>query len=185
MMTKAPFTWYNLFSNRLSNQFDNRLNVGIHNTTGCQTSCQTGVRTSCIVYTNIQPVVKPVWQPAVSCIQPVVKSVVQPGLTTGWTNSGCSFKTVVKSVVRPGCTTSLTNVLNEQSVRSTQLSNRLYNAVWQLVVSCKWGITNTWKNIHLTQIMYLRYFVKMKHHISYFYNALLEYYPLHEAQFET
>jgi len=25
--------------------------------------------------------------------------------------------------------------------------------------------------------MYLRYFVKVKHHISYFYNALLEYYP--------
>jgi len=31
------------------------------------TSCQTGLTTSCIMYTNIQPVVKPVWQPAVSC----------------------------------------------------------------------------------------------------------------------
>ena len=41
--------------------------------------------------TCCQPVVKLVWQPAVSCIQPVVKPVVQPGLTTGWTNSGCSF----------------------------------------------------------------------------------------------
>ena len=137
----------------------------------------------------VKPVVRPVWEPVVSCIQTfnqlsnrLYNPVWQP---VERTNSGCSFKTVVKSVVRPGCTTSLTNVLNEQSVRSTQLSNRLYNAVWQLVVSCKWGITNTWKNIHLTQIMYLRYFVKMKHHISYFYNALLEYYPLHEAQFET
>jgi len=26
------------------------------------------------------PIVKPIWQPAVSCIQPVVKTVVQPGL---------------------------------------------------------------------------------------------------------
>jgi len=152
----------------------------------------------------VKPVVRPVWEPVVSCIQTfnqlsnpfdnrlyhVYSRLSNRLYNPVWqpverTNSGCSFKTVVKSVVRPGCTTSLTNVLNEQSVRSTQLSNRLYNAVWQLVVSCKWGITNTWKNIHLTQIMYLRYFVKMKHHISYFYNALLEYYPLHEAQFET
>ena len=71
----------------------------------------------------VKPVVKPIWQPvvscmqtfnrlsnpfdnwfdkpAVSCIQPVVKPVVQPGLTTGWTNSGCSFTTVVKPVVKP------------------------------------------------------------------------------------
>jgi len=33
---KAPFTRYNLFSNRLSSRFDNRLNVCIHDTTGCQ-----------------------------------------------------------------------------------------------------------------------------------------------------
>jgi len=64
------------------------------------------------VYT-IQPVVKPVWQPVVSCIQPVVKPVVQPGLTTGWTNSGCSFNLVEWRV----------------AVHSTRLSNqfdRLY-----------------------------------------------------------
>jgi len=33
--------------------------------------------------------------------------------------------------------------------------------------------------------MYLRYLVKMKYHISYFYSALLEYYPLHQAWCET
>jgi len=33
--------------------------------------------------------------------------------------------------------------------------------------------------------MYLRNFVKMKHHMSYFYNALLEYYPLGQACYET
>jgi len=33
------------------------------------------------------------------------------------------------------------------------------------------------KNVHLTQMMYWHYPVKMKHNISYFYNALLEYYP--------
>jgi len=33
--------------------------------------------------------------------------------------------------------------------------------------------------------MYLRYLVKMKSHISYFYNAFLEYYPLHQAWCET
>ena len=40
-----------VLSNRLSNGFDNRFNVCIHDTAGCQTGC------------------KPVWQPAVSCIQ--------------------------------------------------------------------------------------------------------------------
>jgi len=65
------------------------------------TSCLTGFTTGCILYTNIQPVVKLVWQPVVSCIQPVVKQVVQAGLTTGWTNSGCSFNMVVKLVWQP------------------------------------------------------------------------------------
>jgi len=32
--TKAPFTRYNLLSNRLSNRFGNRVNVCIHETTG-------------------------------------------------------------------------------------------------------------------------------------------------------
>jgi len=33
--------------------------------------------------------------------------------------------------------------------------------------------------------MYLRYLVTTKHHISYRYDALLEYYPLHQAWCET
>jgi len=40
--------------------------------------------------------------------------------------------------------------------------------------------TNMIKNVHLSKITYLRYLVKMKHHISYLYNALLEYYLLHQ-----
>jgi len=41
------------------------------------------------------------------------------------------------------------------------------------------------KHVRLTQMMYLHYLVKMKHRNSYFYNALLEYYPLHQAWCET
>jgi len=52
-ISKAPFTRYNLLSNRLSNRFDNQLNVCRHDTA-------TGMTTGCIVYTNIQPVVKAV-----------------------------------------------------------------------------------------------------------------------------
>ena len=88
------------------------LKPSLHDTT----CCQTGLTTGCIMYTNIQPVVKPVWQPAVSCIQPVVKPVVQPGLTTGWTNSGCSFNMVERTLV----------------VRSTRLSNWLYNRFYRV-----------------------------------------------------
>jgi len=84
---KAPFTRYNLLSNRLSNRFnnrfDNRLNVCIHDTTGCQT------RLSMVV----------------SYIQPVVK----PGCTTWFDNrverTVCSFNTVVKPVVQLRLTT--------------------------------------------------------------------------------
>jgi len=55
-----------------------------------------------------------------------VKPVVQPGLTTGWTKSGCSFSMVERTV----------------AVRSTRLSNR-FEQVWQPVVSCKRGFTNS------------------------------------------
>jgi len=68
-----------------------------------------------VVKPVVNTVVKPVWQLAVSCIQPVVIPVVQRGLTTGWTNSGCSFNTVVKPVWQPD---------------------------WQPVVLCKRGITS-------------------------------------------
>jgi len=62
-----------VLSNRLLNGFDNRLNVWIDDTTGCQTTLTTG----CIVYTNIYPVVKTVWQPV---LQQVVSC--KRGLTT-------------------------------------------------------------------------------------------------------
>jgi len=41
------------------------------------------------------------------------------------------------------------------------------------------------KNVHLTQILYVLYLVQIKHHISYFYNALLEQHLLHQAWCET
>ena len=64
--SEAPFTRYNLLSNRLSNRFDNRVNVCIHDTTGSQTGCQTGLTTGCIVYTT-------------GC-----QIRLTTGLTTGW-----------------------------------------------------------------------------------------------------
>ena len=137
------------------------------------TCCQTGLTTGCIMYRNIQPVVKPVRQPAVSCIQPAIVYIAscQTGLTTGWTNSGCSVERTV-AVSSSG----LTTVLNQQPVRSTRLSNQFNNRLyrvnnyptycqtslttgwmfvytiqpvvkpvvqpcWQQVVSCKWGFT--------------------------------------------
>ena len=39
----------------------------IHDTAVCQTGWQTGLTTGCMVYTNIYPVVKPVWQQIASC----------------------------------------------------------------------------------------------------------------------
>ena len=63
---KTPFTRYNLLSNRLSIRFDNRLNVCIHDTYNRlynRLSNRLSIRFDnrlYIVYTNIQPVVKPV-----------------------------------------------------------------------------------------------------------------------------
>ena len=48
---QAPFTRYNLLSNRLSNRFNNRLYRVYKHSTGCQTRLTTGLTTSCIVYT--------------------------------------------------------------------------------------------------------------------------------------
>jgi len=96
--------------------------------TDCQTGCQTGLTTSCIVYTNIQPVVKPT-----GC---------QTRLTTGLT-TGCIvyIQPVVKTVVKPG----LTPVERTVAVRSTRLSNPVVKPVWQPVVSRKRGMTFTIK----------------------------------------
>jgi len=88
----APFTRYNLLSNRLYRVYKH--------STGWQ----------------------PVWQTAVSCIQPVVKPIVQPDLTTDWTNSGCSFNTVVNNLF------------------DNRLDVCLHDTdCWQPVVSCKRG----------------------------------------------
>ena len=76
MDAQAPFTRYNLLSNRLSIGFDNRL----YRVAGCQTGCTTRFDNRLneqwlfvqhgtgwmLVYT-IQQVVKPVVQPVVSC----------------------------------------------------------------------------------------------------------------------
>ena len=74
---KAPFTRYNLLSNRLSNRFDNRVNVCIHDTTGCQTRCQTSCTTRFHNRLNEHSVRSTRLNP-VYTIQPVVKPVVQP-----------------------------------------------------------------------------------------------------------
>jgi len=58
MQPKAPFTRYNLLSNRLLNRFDNRLYRVYKHSTGCQTRLTTGLTAGFSVYTNIQPVVK-------------------------------------------------------------------------------------------------------------------------------
>ena len=130
----------------------------LHDTTCCQTSLTTG----CIVYTNIQPVVKPVWQTAVSCIQPVVKRVVQPVRQLCWTNSlfvqhGCQTcltntvwqpveRTAVRStrlsnrVCQTGCTTRFDNRLNEQCCSFNTVVKPVWQLVWQPAVSCKWGL---------------------------------------------
>jgi len=64
-------------SMRFNNRFDNRLDVCLHDTASCQTGWM-------FVYT-IYPVVKPDWQPVVSCIQTLTGC--QMGLTTGLTTS--------------------------------------------------------------------------------------------------
>ena len=55
--------WQTRFDNRLSG-----LTTGcIHDTAVCQTGCQTGLTTGWMFVYTIQPVVKPDWQPVVSC----------------------------------------------------------------------------------------------------------------------
>ena len=100
--SKAPFTRYNLLSNRLSIRFDNRVNVCIHDTTGCTTGCQRGCTTRvdnrlneqlfvqrgcqnrfdnrldvCLHDTaGCQAVAQPVWQQFVSCKRGLILFVV-------------------------------------------------------------------------------------------------------------
>jgi len=78
--SKAPFTRYNLLSNR----FDNLLNVCIHDTTSCQYNWLYRVfswlSTGCT--TRFDNRLNEQWL------------FVEPG----WMNSGCSFNTVVKPV---------------------------------------------------------------------------------------
>jgi len=96
------------------------LKPSLHDTT----YCQTGLTTNCIMYTTIQPVVKPVWQPAASysnhqCLLiPHLhdKTGCTTSLTTGRTNSGCSFNTVERTL----------------AVRSTRLSSWLYNRFYRV-----------------------------------------------------
>ena len=99
--SKAPFTRYNLLLNRLSERFDNRLNVCTHDTTGCET----GLTTGCIVYTNIQPVVK-----------------------LGWTNGLTKRLYLVYSWLSNRLYTPVERTV---AVRSTRLSNRVVQLVWQ------------------------------------------------------
>ena len=41
------------------------------------------------------------------------------------------------------------------------------------------------KNVHLAYVLYVHYLMKIKHRISYFYNALLEQQLLHQAWCKT
>jgi len=81
VIPKAPFTRYNLLSNRLLNRFDNRVNVCIHDTTSCQTRCQTGCTTR--FDNRFDNRLYRVYKHSTGCQTVFVKPVVQPGLTTG------------------------------------------------------------------------------------------------------
>ena len=59
---KAPFTRYNLLSNRLSNPFGNRFDNRLYRVYKHPTVCQT-----VFVKPVVKPVWQPVWQPVVSC----------------------------------------------------------------------------------------------------------------------
>jgi len=105
----------------------------LHDTTCCQTDLTTG----CIVYTNIQPVVKPVrqpvWQPAVSCIQPVVVAVRSTRLSNRFDN-----RLYHLNKHPTGCQSRWMFVYMTQSVVKL-----VAQPDWQPVVACKWGIINS------------------------------------------
>jgi len=120
------------------------------------------------VYT-IQPVVKPVWQPVVSCIQTfsrlsnpfdkrlyrvysrlsnrVVQPVWQPCSTNSlFVQHGCQTM-FVKPVVQPGLTTGWTH----SAVRSTRsFDNRLYR-VYEHSTGCQTGLATSWMFVYTIQ----------------------------------
>ena len=73
------------------------------------------------------------------------------GLTTGWTNSGCSFKhgcqtVFVKPVVQPGLTTGWTNSLFVQHGCQTGCQTRLTTGL-----TTKTGLTTGWMFVYTIQ----------------------------------
>ena len=151
--SQAPFTRYNLLTNKLSNRFDNWLNVCIHDTTGCQT----GLTISCIVYNvhvykhsaGCQTSNRFDSRLAVSCIQPVVNRLYNPVwqpvertvvvCLTRWTRlSNLFYNRFDNRLYRvnkhpTGCQTGYTGCIQP-------VVKPVVQPAWQLVVSCKRGI---------------------------------------------
>ena len=89
------------------------------------------------IYT-IQLVVQPVWQLAVSCKQTSNRlSNRLYNRFDNWLNKQPVF---VQPAVKPGCTTGLTT----GCIHDTAVVNPVVKLVWQQVVSCKRGFSNTW-----------------------------------------
>ena len=149
--SKAPFTWYNLLSNRLSNRFDNRVNVyaqynrlsnrlynlvwqPVEQTAVCSTRLSN--RLSNLFDNRFDNRLYRVYKHWTGCQTVFVKPVVQPGLTTGWTNS-CSFNTVVKPVWQP-VWQALDVCLHDTAGCQTGLTTGC-----KPVVSCKRGLSIT------------------------------------------
>ena len=109
----------------------------LHDTTCCQTGCQCGCRltTGCIVYTNIQPVVKAVWQPAVSTGCIMYTAGCQTGCITGCTTQFDNRLNKQWLFIQSGLTTGLTT--GWMFVYTIQ---PVFKLVVQPVVSCKRGI---------------------------------------------
>jgi len=144
---------YNRFVNRLYSckQTSNR--------------CQTGLTTGWMFVYTIQPVVKPGCTTGLTTVlneQPLfLQPVLKPGCTSGLTNTvwqSCWTNTLfVQSVVKPGCTPGLTTgCIHDTAVCQTGCQTGLTTSwmfvytiqpvvktVWQQVVSCKRGFTNT------------------------------------------
>ena len=116
---QAPFTRYNLLSNRLSKWFDNRVNVCIHDATGCQTRCQTGCTTRFDNRLNEQ-----------LFVQHGCQTVFQHGCQTVFVKPVCQTRFDNRLFVQHGCQTRLTTVLTTDWMlftRYSRLLNRLYN----------------------------------------------------------